>query len=395
MLYKFLKFLISLYYSKLHLDFFFSRRSYFERNKHLIEIYLDHNQLKFIHYTAFSSLINLEKLHLGHNKLNFQNSKNEISTPFDNLFKLKHLILENNFIKTLFPLSSSSLEELNLSYNNLTVIRRGDIKMKSHNIFVNLRYNQITNIDLGNEDLQTINNTVDLSENPVDCQCHVQKALKKLTFTEEIERNLEESAYGLNCSTPSNFRIIYGVCDFNNERSIRSFCPTQCSCSHQFSNHTFTANCANAGLQHVPLFKIFDVRPDVKAIKLNVENNSITKINRISKKIVELDASSNHIKQIPTNLKLKYLDIRNNLIDEIDFDSLVGIEKISICGNPLISDKLQEIFDLGEDIKAKFSDYSNISCENSNGNQQLNQFSLSILRIFLLQLICFIFISGH
>uniref|UniRef100_A0A2A4K634 LRRCT domain-containing protein n=1 Tax=Heliothis virescens TaxID=7102 RepID=A0A2A4K634_HELVI len=121
--------------------------------KKLTNISINNNYLTHISDLAFQGAANLKSISLKSNKLTLKSSTDydnfETYSPFNTLVHLKDLYLNDNYINTMFSdwnIVLTKLENLDLSYNNFTVIYTFDCQFLSNKITVNLQHNNITSV---------------------------------------------------------------------------------------------------------------------------------------------------------------------------------------------------------------------------------------------------------
>lgn len=116
--------------------------------KYLLSLNLSKNTFNFLDGEAFQNLLNLELLDLSHNELEFLNKDSFLSTKAGSnyLKKLRHLALNNNYIKNIQPqslMTLTGLEALNLAENYLSDIGSKTFYKLTKIRFLNMERNRI------------------------------------------------------------------------------------------------------------------------------------------------------------------------------------------------------------------------------------------------------------
>lgn len=337
---------------------------------------MDNNNLQFIDRQAFSTLKQLEVLELQNNQLTLMNefkiqSLNFIDiSPFNNLYKLKRLNLRNNLMTKLFPdwiTSLVELEQLDLSYNKITMLSSDDFQFLSTNLNVNLTHNEIIEVDL--KELETMarlqpqdqlnfktNLKFFMDFNPINCNClilHFNKFLRN-ELAPETRKLFEIIPGNLKCVGPDNLSGLNVIdvkpkellCPFDSPQSSERRCPTNCSCMVRTDDRTLLVDCSNANLIEVPDLP-YSMLHQFVSTELNISFNQIKELPIISSRsytnVKKLFAQNNTIKQISIeNIpdELIIIDLSNNKFEEMNstvidkFNKTRELTEMRLSGNP-------------------------------------------------------------
>lgn len=288
----------------------------------------------------------MEKLYLQNNHLAFNNlnafQQGEFEgdgTPFQYLGNLRVLNLRNNSITTIFRdwyVNTYQLEQLDLSYNNISTLSYFSLQFVSNNIEVNLTHNLITEIDLKDmepivlsqpvPDSVAIN--VHVNDNPLTCNCVIFSFSRYLLnrMDQAVYRRIRFHADELRCAEPEQFRNVKVtelqpqdlLCKLDQPGTELKQCPENCSCFIRPYDRSVIVNCTGQGLTEIPPLP----QPNsfgYNFIELHVEDNNITKLPTQNltgyMQVAELYARNNAIADLlPENLpsSLHLLDVTQN-----------------------------------------------------------------------------------
>lgn len=342
----------------------------------LKELYLDNNKLESIHLHAFEGT-NLRVLHLQNNYLDFINFAIHPSTmdkvsPFQNLHNLKILNLSHNRLMHFlndWDVNILSLEQLDLSYNNISTIAFDQLGYLWRNdIIINLAYNQIKTITADrfiNKNISSKSTWI-LKDNPLKCDCIILYFVKFLRgdLGPVSDSKVNFDIDNLVCAQPNNLkgRTVESLmpnellCPLDAPNTKYKFCPEKCSCWVRANDRTVIFNCSNAKLNEVPTL------PDIKNKNLDIfelylENNNITSLPSANKDgfkyVTKIYARNNSIsactpENIPSNLSL--LDMSENKLKWLN-DTLFThlnrtktLKQIKLGMNPWTCDCLANSF---------------------------------------------------
>lgn len=377
---------------------------------HLRELYLDNNNLHTIHRHAFSTANNLQTLRLENNLLSFDDIAQDgfelgNSSPFQYLTQLRELNLRNNSIMNVlmdWNYNNLGLQELDLSYNNITRLGYSELQFLSREITVNLTHNSIMEINL--RELEGIAKMKDegiskthiiLNDNPLQCDCvlifFVQFLRKELAPA--IRERVQITADHLKCASPDrmankSISMIQPnelLCLLDSPNSSIKRCPAECECFVRPSDKALIINCSDTGIREVPILPKLDDF-GLKFTELYIENNNISRLPLINmegyKHVVKIHARNNSIGQIlPENLPhgLALLDVSENEISWIN-SSVFGqlnrtrpLQSLSLSRNPWVCDcRAKDLHTFLTTHFTKITDLNKIRCENGELLTKMN-----------------------
>lgn len=328
------------------------------------------------------------------------------TTPFQNMHKLKKILLRNNSITKFlddWKTNNAELELLDLSYNH---IQQLDLMVLtviwSRSITINLSNNRIERItnddfayniirfDMEKQAEKIINERPNiqwkwiLNNNPFHCDCTILQFVKLLRGNINVKQYLKLINDELTCTVPaklinqsvSQIEPNNLLCPLDSPNTTEKYCPAKCDCWVRKNDETIIFNCSNARLTEVPLLPKISTRTlsSLQHYELNIENNFITELPLSSMEgydnVVKINARNNSIRfltvrNLPKNLSM--LDISRNKLRTLNTDILQRLnetgtlKKLIIEGNPWKcecgSDFLKYIRSHSEKV-----DYRNITC---------------------------------
>ncbi|KAH8381502.1 hypothetical protein KR093_006866, partial [Drosophila rubida] len=326
----------------------------FSKLANLTMLQLSHNHLKTIHRDAFAGTPMLLQLHLANNRIDLQDymaarygGEGNVGSPFNRLQSLTTLNLRNNSLMLIFSdwkYTMRDLRELDLSYNNITLLDYTDLAfLTKSELHINLTHNQIHTvhfyngtfsqaIDSGMELVHGIKPVhVDLNDNPLDCDCTLLRFLQfaRGEFKPEYAKNLIVTTDRLRCQEPAALasRAMTAVdprellCNFDltDEPKDRR-CPAKCECFVRTFDSALIINCSNSDLTKIP--KLPRLPPNLSLYELHVENNTLLKLpvyNAIGyANVTSLYLAGNNLTQLEEHhlpRHLQYLDLRRNQLE--------------------------------------------------------------------------------
>ena len=331
-------------------EFIFNRNSisiinddHFKFSHNLVRIQIMHNSISHLSIDSLRNLNDLEELNLSFNRIYFNNDK---VPKFGFMTKLKILNLSNNNISIhdipqSVTFSLPKLSIMDFSHNKLgPILNVSDLHFAAltPNLMVNLSFNSfnIISYDLPEKlnfpsSLQT-NIIVDISENPITCDCrnadlasHLKNQLLNhvattwFKFSQENEVTCGDSKNSLStidvetmtCNFPSNF--------------LNYTCPDECQCQLA----TYEKNDASLDKRFHVILKCHNF-PDqipnlskyyrIQDVTLNMSKSNITSVFNLTV-IGQYDL-------------VTQLAIDHNQINNIDPRILKNLTKMWIGNNP-------------------------------------------------------------
>ena len=323
----------------------------------LLVLDLSHNMIKSIGDKLFGDTINLRTLDLSFNHLENNISKvlfrktqyleelnlsnNQLSSrdtdclKHQNLQHVRKIDLSFNKIhlidfKFLFM---SKLQTLNLSYNALgPILSTEEIDFKlTFGLSVDLSHNEIERlkfIHLNGTEISNENFLLNLSENPIICDCEATDLKRKLmkedtgSFHHRMFKLTEDPIICGNKSFGDNEDTSLQELQYRdlNCPLLQDKCSAPCRCSRNKYHRQTLVDCSASSLSSIP--QIFMDSNRNANIVLNLSGNSLSDLTQMSNDpsyefITELDLSHNNfghvdMEELPSGLRLLYLD-HNNL----------------------------------------------------------------------------------
>uniref|UniRef100_W8AM31 Protein toll n=1 Tax=Ceratitis capitata TaxID=7213 RepID=W8AM31_CERCA len=369
----------------------------FQNLKKLVELKLSHNQLREISSELFNPLISLELLHLDNNNilniniqafrdtgslkfLDLENNQIDLAeahaailepsahfssdfdanSPFQFLYKLQRLNLRNNSIMYIFndwKTQLLELQQLDLSYNNITIFHDQDLQFLSkqrievnltHNLIHEINFNtiKIMDVPLANQKVR-----IDLNNNPLHCDCLMLPFLQFISgeFKEKFANKIELLTAELKCEGPTALQTkpvqelsyMELVCPLDDSASSERRCPRGCECWVRPHDFMLLVNCSNGNMTRLPALPH---EPLLKGIVLFVENNNLMRLPLGSTSgyadVKQLHAAGNQLRQIEVNnlpVGLKYLDVRHNQLQRLNESVLEYLNSSSTLEGLLLS----------------------------------------------------------
>ncbi|XP_060646680.1 protein toll [Drosophila nasuta] len=354
----------------------------FTRLANLTELYLSNNHLKTIRRNAFVGNPMLQQLHLANNRIDLQEymalTYGDVGSPFNSLQSLQTLNLRNNSLMVIFSdwkYTMNELRELDLSYNNLTILENTDLVfLTKSQLQVNLTHNQIrtvhfyssiSNISTLDTDTSKLEHgiatlRVDLNDNPIDCDCTLLRFLQfaRGEFQPDYAKKWIVSADRLKCQEPTALaeRSMTSVhprellCNFDltdNPRDRR--CPAKCECFVRTFDSALIINCSNSDLTKIP--KLPRLPPNLSLFELHVENNTLLKLPAYDApgyaNVTSLYLAGNNLTEVEEShlpRHLQYLDLRRNQLEQLNatvfsyLNSSMDKLQMRLADNPWVCD---------------------------------------------------------
>lgn len=289
-------------------------------------------------------------------------------SPFQNLVKLQVLNLKkNSLVKSLDIRNLKSLRKIDYSWNKITSMSTNDLKFLPTNVTIDFTKNQITTIDL-KENFKNSTNVINLSDNPIFCDCKLQKFIKIAKWNQYFKLN------NLRCFKPANLKDkLVSRLNFKDLSCPVEFCPERCSCDLR-ENKSLLVNCTNVGLEEFPIFPVSSFE-ETWTIELHVERNRISKLPQNFsnlQNVVQIYASGNQITELNLNVlpgSLKVLEIHENWLESLEgsIESLSKLDRLTLRKNPYKCncDNLQ-LFNLVKMNSKIISDKVQMTCADTN-----------------------------
>lgn len=291
---------------------------------------MDANKLTTIDDFSFRSLTSLREISLIDNHL----SDNKTNILFKDLDKLEELYLSSNKLEK-FPIISFklflNLRKVDLSHNNIQFFDyRNYIFHSVPNLTIDLSSNNIRDFKIKDvlnyiKIQQYKNNEIHfiISDNPLNCDCkslELIQFVKKQIEPQSIYKVFDLEVNNLYCQQPEHLMNRH-VTSLNTSElvcDIKKNCPVGCQCYQRPVDDTIIFNCSSFEHQQFPTLPKY-IYLNLTSIELNVTNSQIQSI---------------HLKDIPDHLAL--LDVRSNSLEYLKeevIERFKTIEKLYLSGN--------------------------------------------------------------
>uniref|UniRef100_U5EVX5 TIR domain-containing protein n=1 Tax=Corethrella appendiculata TaxID=1370023 RepID=U5EVX5_9DIPT len=379
--------------------------------KFLRELYLNDNNLHHIDENAFIQQKSLSTLYLQNNflTLNDHIQHDEIlfddlasgSTSFQYLSDLRILNLRNNRItdmSAVFLINNLKVENVDLSYNNISIINYSNLQILPSGATVNLSHNNIFEINMSALEAsaeiqefapQVIPAKIYFDHNPLYCNCVIYSFVRYLhnDLNPSVYKLLDLKAENLKCHGPNelanrfvtNLKTNELLCPLDSPQTKIRKCPLNCNCMVRPVDLALIVNCSNLQLSVIPKLPSASGL-GLQFIELHVENNNLTKLPLVIggigsttySQVREIYAQNNSIEKLtaqhlPPNLRI--LQLENNNLKTMNksvieyWNQSRTLESISLSGNPW--ECKCESLDIFMYIREKFrmiSDFNHIKC---------------------------------
>ena len=341
---------------------------HFKHNHKLTTLEIMKNQLTVVSKNSFENLYDLEVLKLSDNKIDFTDKDvpilktklryidfswnkiaiQDIPKEISAMTKLTHLDFSHNKFGPILNVSEFNLPQPNAMYINL-----------SYNLIKHVSYH-VPDVGVGTTDLQTPKITVDISNNPFNCDCHNVKLA--LHLRQKLQYHSATSWFKFDESNKNDIKckkdkenisltmihLNKMVCDFRSDLNIT--CPMQCQCKlapqEPFINDEVEEiiEC----IQVPDKIPILNTSTDhvLQDIILNLSNVNLTSLKKLRsienyQKVNQLILSHNNLTEIPLkglpdHQNLNQLRIDHNLLTNINdgLFKIVNLSKIWMGFNP-------------------------------------------------------------
>lgn len=228
------------------------------------------------------------------------------------LYNLRILNLSQNNLKRipseLVEMKSGKLEELDLSFNDISMVTFSEIRQSSINLTSTKEIRPLFEVNY---------TRIYLNDNPLNCDCSMFEFLSGTT----LQRHLAP-IFDFKCHKDS---VFMKTC--TRKPYAHDNCPDQCNCTgDEFAVHI---SCKGKQLTSTPDIKFINA----KSIELDISYNSLTElpILQANEQVTFIQASFNRISEIKTeNLppNLRGLDLSNNSIQIIAPNVIHSVQKL-------------------------------------------------------------------
>uniref|UniRef100_T1JEM9 TIR domain-containing protein n=1 Tax=Strigamia maritima TaxID=126957 RepID=T1JEM9_STRMM len=286
-------------------------------------------------------------------------------------FKCSNCCLDS--IKTgMFSYISSKID---IPFNKINELDENSLKEFRRITHVNLSHNRISHVDLTLFQINYQNHTelvhFDLSYNPFECDCKLNKFIKYLRNPNQIKSFIFKTENNF-CSEPIEMR---GTSLITIDKKLfceyPQNCPLPCHCYvDDLDDITFVLIvCSDSSLTSFPSIPNYN---SSVAIHLNLSRNQISSLpeqnNPVWSKVTILDLSYNQLKSLenmPVTPKLTILYLNNNFLTAIDdqIESLSHLSEIKLANNPWKCNCKMSKFLINSSF---FHEKSVLTCEKDN-----------------------------
>lgn len=276
----------------------------FQDLQSLSVIDLSYNDITTIHPKAFANNKQLTIINLKENQILFSDSN---VRQFMHLYNLRILNLSGNNLtripSDLVEMKNGKLEELDLSFNNISMVTFSEIRQNS------------INLSSTNEIFRVNETRIYLNDNPLNCDCSM------FEFLSGTHQRHLAPIFDFKCHKDSVFMKTCTRKTYADDK-----CPTKCNCTgDEFAVHV---SCKGKQLTSPPDIKFINA----KSIELDISDNSLTElpILQTDERVTFIQASLNQISEIKTeNLppNLRGLDLSHNDIRIIAPNVIHSVQK--------------------------------------------------------------------
>lgn len=324
---------------------------------------MNNNIVHTIEQSAFQSFKNLQELNLANNRLSWANQE-YIASPFQSTTALRKLCLRNNSITNFLSEWNEihvHLNDLDLSYNNITSISSYDLNFLSNYIQVNLTNNHIVDVNFNPLMLMLLSDRQEnkvrnghkiyLEHNPLACTCH---SLAFNQYLRDQNSNFIQIIPGdLRCASPAPLanRLANEVhprellCPLDSLHTGIKYCPEKCDCNARTFDSCIMIDCSNRSLEFIPHLPL-PSNVNLKFIELSVQNNNLQNLPNILNEtngynyVTKLNAANNtiatlHTNNIPPNIT--ELNLSGNRLTSINKTVLATLSHATKLKNVLLS----------------------------------------------------------
>ncbi|XP_061389274.1 protein toll-like [Musca vetustissima] len=382
----------------------------------LKELDLSNNHLTIISKDAFARAQNLEIVNLENNRLSFSEqittfleagiSPANIASPLQAAMNLKRLNLKNNSLMYIcqdWRMTLPELQELDLSYNNITVIDDDDVRfLNKHELHVNLTHNQLRMVNFFAINIyeEPIAMTrIDVNDNPMECDCSLVQFVQYLRGENgpRLQQLLKINADNLRCTSPEKLsgQLLRDVhprdllCPYDHKNSNPKRCPQGCDCWIRKYDNMLMVNCSNGNLTHLPMLP--NIEGQLAGTELYVENNTLVELPLATtpgySSVVKIYAAGNNLSsiegsQLPNNLAL--FDVRRNNLKYFNESTInflnesQALKLLYLSGNPWNCDcDAKPLFMFAQRKYDLIEDFSQMACVNFPTAKYIGELSIT------------------
>lgn len=359
-----------------------------------LELHLQNNQLSSYSSHNYDCLVNTVA-HASSIEINLSNNS------FVNLDYIKCLI--NNNVKA----------NIDLSYNLIQKLSNNDLNFSTYSsnsqnqVILLLNHNLIRSINLEQtaDDAYKTNYdnnfSLDISDNPIVCECDANNKLPSLTFKKFYQNGNQYEIHVTNSSCQFDLNC------YDDRIDEFGFCPDECECTLFLAacNQQLVINCSNSNLTKIPHIRSnrYDSNKFFETILLDMSHNNLININFESLHhagVAKLNAAFNQISSLagfPQFGGSIVLNLTHNQFKSIDDDQLINeiIERddpilIYFAHNPWICDSKYE--EIKSKMKFVIADTDKMTCVKQETKSYFAfEFAIGFVIFALLGLSVFIF----
>ena len=397
--------------------FDFVCRNLFSAVTNLKTLDLSNNRLTTIDLKAFASTQNIEEINLENNLLTLiepyssvmENIKLDLASPFQYVTNLRKLNLRNNSIMYIYQdwkYLLLRLEELDLSYNNISTMDENDFQfltLSRNELKLNLTHNQLRIVSLQAITALSFNKNdkrmlIDLNYNPIQCDCVLLSFVQYLRGekAQELSKHIVLDTSNLSCNHPDNLKdkpVKYInpmdlLCPLDHEDTNPKRCPRGCNCWVRSLDKVLMVNCSNGNFTNIPgLPKI----ENLNGTELYLENNELVKLPLAKTpgyaEVIKLYIAGNNLTNLDSNhlpAELVELDVRHNQLNYFNVTMVNFLNKSRSLHSLYLSENpwmcTCEAKSLLMFVQTKFNlirDFSKMTCSNFMEPRYFSELSIN------------------
>ncbi|XP_023298900.1 protein toll-like isoform X1 [Lucilia cuprina] len=393
------------------------QRELFSSLTNLKTLDLSNNRLTTIHLSAFASTQSIQEINLENNQLTLsepyggvlEGLQNVLGSPFQYVNNLRKLNLRNNSIMYIYQdwkFQLLELQELDLSYNNITTMDENDLQfLTKHELKINLTHNQLRMVNLQSiETLQIPQDKkkifMDLNNNPIQCDCVLLSFVQYLRGEKarDVRDVIKLDTENLFCNQPENLKekpVKYInpmdlLCPFDHEGTNPKRCPRGCSCWVRSLDKVLMVNCSNGNFTKIPALPRIE-QFKLAGTELYLENNELMKLPLAKtpgySDVTKLFLAGNNLTSIDSThlpAQLTELDVRNNRLEYFNISTIHflndsrSLNTLHLSENPWMCDCEAKPFLMFAQNKFKLiRDFSKMTCSNFMETKYFNELSVN------------------